>query len=83
MMKVSVWLLSCSLLTVAAAASVGAEQAPPMMLAGAGGHDSVGGLMSLPLWPPHTVRAQELGPTKSWKHRSRKCSNLPCPRVRN
>jgi hypothetical protein len=99
MMKASVWLLSCSLFAVAAAAiawgspnedalagantGAGAEQASPIMLVGANGHDSVGGLMPLPLWPPHAIHAQEVVPGKSWKRRSRKCSNLPCPRLHN
>jgi hypothetical protein len=49
----------------------------PIVLAAAGGHDSVGGLMPLPLWPPYTPRvyapAQQLP-----KHKVRKCSHS-CP----
>jgi hypothetical protein len=98
-MKALVWLLSGSLLTVTIATSAwgipneaaladakavaGAEQVSPIRLAGASGHDSVGGLMPLPLWPGRGVRAQDVGPTKSGERRSRKCSNLPCPRAHN
>jgi hypothetical protein len=98
-MKAAVWLLSGSLLTVTVATSAWsipseaavagakaaavAERVSPLRLAGAGGHDSVGGLMPLPLWPSRAVHAQELGPAKSGQRRSRKCSNLPCPRIHN
>jgi hypothetical protein len=94
-MKASVWLLSCSLLAVtiatsawsipneAAPAGVAAQHVSPIRLAGASGHDSVGGLMPLPLWPGRGVHAQDVAPARSWQHRRRKCSNLPCPRVHN
>ena len=95
-MKVSIWLLSCALLaaTVATGARGGSnEDAPagpksgggvareaPVLLAGANGHDTVGGLMPLPLWPSHAVRAQEVVPGKPWKARSRRCPSHPCAR---
>jgi hypothetical protein len=43
------------------------ELASPVMLAGANGHDTVGGLMPLPLWPSQPVHAQ--APARSWKLR--------------
>jgi hypothetical protein len=66
-MKSSLRLLSCSVFaaTIGTSAFGGADegvltgskaservgQDSPMILAGANGHDSVGGLMPLPLWP--------------------------------
>ena len=47
---------------------------PAMVLAAAGGHDSVGGLIPLPLWPPYTPRAYAPAP-QVWKHKARKCSH--------
>ncbi len=43
------------------------ELAPPVMLAGSNGHDTVGGLMPLPLWPSLPVHAQGTVPARSWK----------------
>jgi hypothetical protein len=48
-------------------------QESPVMLAGANGHDTVGGLMPLPLWPPNTLHAQEVVPARAWKRKSRPC----------
>jgi hypothetical protein len=95
-MKASIGLLTLFLLvtTMAATTPVGANEdtlsarersggpgdQPAIRLAAAGGHDSVGGLMPLPLWPPYAVRGQDLGPARASRHRSRKCTNLPCPR---
>jgi hypothetical protein len=59
----------------------GSERRPAIRLAAAGGHDSVGGLMPLPLWPPYAVRGQDTGLARASRHRSRKCTNLPCPRL--
>jgi hypothetical protein len=50
---------------------VGVGRESPIVLAGANGHDSVGGLIPLPLWPP-TIGAQRAA-TKSWKRRSHFC----------
>jgi hypothetical protein len=88
-MQASVWLVSWFLLaaTVSAnafgkpndAALTGttadnpAGSQPPVRLAGANGHDSVGGLMPLPLWPRGAVRAQEATPAPSWRHGPRPC----------
>jgi hypothetical protein len=47
------------------------RQESPIVLAGANGHDSVGGLIPLPLWPS-AIGAREV-PAKSWKRRSRLC----------
>jgi hypothetical protein len=45
------------------------RQELPMMLAGANGHDTVGGLMPLPLWPS-VATTHGAAPSKSWwKHR--------------
>ena len=97
-MKVSVWLLSCSLFAAIVATSArggsndalsgskavdGAGRDAPVILAGANGHDSVGGLMPLPLWPSPADRAQEGVPAKPWKARSRRCSSYPCARGHN
>jgi hypothetical protein len=49
-------------------------QPPGLVLAAAGGHDSVGSLMPLPLWPPYTPRAYAPAPPV-WKHKARKCSH--------
>jgi hypothetical protein len=88
-MQASVWLLSWSLLAAtvgtsalgsandAAPSSATAEAAgPPVRLAGANGHDSVGGLMPLPLWPRGAVRAQEATPTQSWRRGARPCCGV-------
>jgi hypothetical protein len=77
------WLLLCSLFaaTVEASAFAGTnrdglagtwthdhtERASPMMLAGSNGHDTVGGLMPLPLWPSQPVHPQGTVPSRSWK----------------
>jgi hypothetical protein len=50
----------------------------PILLAAAGGHDSVGGLMPLPLCPPYAPRAYVPAP-QVWKHKPRKCSAHACP----
>ena len=50
---------------------------PANLLAAAGGHDSVGGLMPLPLWPAYTPRVY--APTQqASKHKARKCAHS-CP----
>lgn len=54
-------------------AGVGRES--PILLAGANGHDSVGGLMPLPLWPSVAV-AHGAVPAKSGKRRSRRCCGI-------
>jgi hypothetical protein len=87
-MQALVWLLSWSLLAAtvgtsafgsandAALTSTMAEAAgsqPPVRLAGANGHDSVGGLMPLPLWPRGAARAQEATPAPSWRRGPRPC----------
>jgi hypothetical protein len=41
-------------------------------LVGANGHDSVFGLLPLPLWPG-TFRAPGAVPTKSWNRKPRPC----------
>jgi hypothetical protein len=61
--------------------SEGPGHQPAIRLAAAGGHDSVGGLMPLPLWPPYAVRGQDTGPARASRHRTRKCTSLPCPRL--
>jgi hypothetical protein len=61
--------------------NAGPGRQPAIRLAAAGGHDSVGGLMPLPLWPPYAVRGQDTGPARASRHRARKCTNLPCPRL--
>jgi hypothetical protein len=50
---------------------VGVGLESPIVLAGANGHDSVGALIPLPLWPP-AIGAHG-APAKSWKRRSRFC----------
>jgi hypothetical protein len=54
----------------------------PTVLAAAGGHDSVGGLIPLPLWPPYTPHAympRAYAPAPQvWKHKVR-CSAHACP----
>jgi hypothetical protein len=86
-MKASVPLLSWSLFaaTIAtgafgapnedpmAGSKPGIPQQSPVMLAGANGHDTVGGLMPLPLWPPSTLHAQEVVPARAWKRKPRPC----------
>jgi hypothetical protein len=52
---------------------------PPLILAAAGGHDSVGGLIPLSLWPPYTPRVYAPAP-RIWKHRSRRCIAKSCSR---
>jgi hypothetical protein len=52
---------------------------PAVVLAAAGGHDSVGGLMPLPLWPPYTPRVYAPA-SQLWKHKIRKCTAHACPR---
>jgi hypothetical protein len=49
----------------------------PVLLAAAGGHDSVGGLMPLPLWPHYTPHVYPRTP-QVWKHKARKCSAHSC-----
>jgi hypothetical protein len=44
-----------------------------MMLAGANGHDTVGGLLPLPLWPSGAFHAQDRVPAKVWKRKPRPC----------
>ena len=82
-MKSLVRLLMCALFVATAGASAlggpsvdvpagsyaGDEvgQKSPMMLAGSNGHDSVGGLMPLPLWPPMAVGVQRTVPARPWK----------------
>jgi hypothetical protein len=91
-MRASVWLLSWSLLaaTVGTSAFGSANNAalsgtmssdaagsqPPMRFAGANGHDSVGGLTPLPLWPRGAVRAQEATPAQSWRRGRRHCCGV-------
>ena len=88
-MKASVRLLSWSLFAAAIATGAcaatnenlmtgsmpgdRATQQSPMMLAGANGHDTVGGLMPLPLWPSGTLHAQQAAPAKAWKRKPRPC----------
>jgi hypothetical protein len=88
-MKASVRLLSWSLFaaTIATGAFGATNENPmtgskpgnrvpqesPVMLAGADGHDTVGGLMPLPLWPPNTLHAQEVVPARAWKRKPRPC----------
>ncbi len=50
-----------------------AMQPLPMMLAGANGHDTVGGLMPLPLWPSGAFHAHDRAPAKAWKRKLRPC----------
>ncbi len=57
---------------------------PGFTLAAAGGHDSVGGLMPLSLWPPYTPRIYAPAPRvyaptpHVWKHRSKRCIADAC-----
>jgi hypothetical protein len=57
-------------------------QPPADLLAAADGHDSVGGLMPLPLWPsytPRTYAARAYAPAPQiWGHKNRKCSAARC-----
>jgi hypothetical protein len=53
---------------------ISSPQPPAIVLAAAGGHDSVGSLMPLPLWPPYTPRIYAPAP-QVWKHKLRKCSH--------
>jgi hypothetical protein len=50
---------------------------PALIFAAAGGHDSVGGLMPLSLWPPYTPRIYAPAP-RVWKHRGRRCVANTC-----
>jgi hypothetical protein len=50
-----------------------ATQQLPMMLAGANGHDTVGGLLPLPLWPSGALHGQDRVPAKVWKRKPRPC----------
>jgi hypothetical protein len=86
-MQASVWLVSWILLAATVGASAlgnpndatgaTAEAAgSPVRLAGANGHDSVGGLMPLPLWPRGAVRAQEATPAPSWWRGARPCCGM-------
>ena len=43
------------------------ELTSDMMLAGSNGHDTVGGLLPLPLWPSQAVHPQGTVGAKSWK----------------
>jgi hypothetical protein len=52
------------------------SQEPAVVLAAAGGHDSVGSLMPLPLWPPYTPRIYAPAP-RLLKHKVRKCTACP------
>jgi hypothetical protein len=88
-MKASARLLSWSLFAAAVATGASAAtneslmtgsrpgdraaQHSPMMLAGANGHDTVGGLMPLPLWPSGALHAQEGAPAKAWRRKPRPC----------
>ncbi len=91
-MKRAVPLLSCLLLVAAAAHAraetggpIGVEAAveAPVMLAAAGGHDSVGGLLPLPLWPPYRPRVVQPASSQpwrhpgKWRHAGKKCA-APC-----
>jgi hypothetical protein len=92
-MKASVRLLSWSLLAAAIATGAfgatnqdlttgskpadRAAQESHLMLAGANGHDTVGGLMPLPLWPSGTVYAQEAVPARPG-NASRDRAAAPC-----
>jgi hypothetical protein len=51
---------------------IASPEPPAIVLAAAGGHDSVGGLIPLPLWPPYTPRVYAPALQVS-KHRVRKC----------
>jgi hypothetical protein len=79
MMK-PVGLLSILLMVTAANAApvsmseISGPQPPAVVLAAAGGHDSVGSLMPLPLWPPYTPRVYAPA-WPVWKHKIRKCSH--------
>jgi hypothetical protein len=91
MMRASVWLVSWFLLAATMGTSAfgstndaaltdgtGGDAAGslPVRLAGANGHDSVGGLMPLPLWPRGAVRAQEATPPQSWRRGPRHCCGV-------
>jgi hypothetical protein len=90
-MQASVWLVSWFLLAATMGASafgstndaaltdgMGGDAAgsPPVRLAGANGHDSVGGLVPLPLWPRGAVRAQEATAAPSWRRGPRRCCDV-------
>jgi hypothetical protein len=50
-----------------------AMQPLPMVLAGANGHDTVGALMPLSLWPSGALHPHDRVPAKVWKRKSRPC----------
>jgi hypothetical protein len=85
----STGLLSSLLFVLSAAIAAHAETVPTgdgtsspppgFTLAAAGGHDSVGGLIPLSLWPPYTPRVYAPAP-RVWKHRSRRCIANACRR---
>jgi len=85
-MKRAVPLLSCLLLVAALATNAragaggpGAAEAP-LVLVAAGGQDSVGSLMPLPLWPPYHPRVAQPAASRAWRHSGRKCTAVACPR---
>jgi hypothetical protein len=49
------------------------RQELPIMLAGANGHDTVGGLMPLPLWPSVATTPGAMPAKSWWKRRQRLC----------
>src|SRR5271169_2069306 len=55
-------------------------QEPALILAGGNGHDTVGGLMPLPLWPPAALGVR--GPATSPKRKSRSCCGITHHAVR-
>jgi hypothetical protein len=57
-------------------AGEGKEQKWPIILVGANGHDTVGGLMPLPLWPPAAVAQGTVPAKSSRKRRSQFCCNI-------
>jgi hypothetical protein len=84
-MKQAVPFLSCLLLVAALAThaqaeagSLGGVEASVVLIA-AGGHDSVGGLMPLPLWPPYRPRVAQPASSRTWRHPGRNCT-AHCPR---
>jgi hypothetical protein len=60
----------------ASMSEVSSSRQPAVLLAAAGGQDSVGGLMPLPLWPPYSPRTHAPAPRES-KHKVRKCTACP------
>jgi hypothetical protein len=57
-------------------ASERVERQPALILAGANGHDTVGGLMPLPLWPSVAVAQGTVPAKSSWKRRARLCCGI-------